>query len=93
MLTTSLQAALDWLDLNAVEGGKYTITLNADESIAPKELSYSRKTVSISIIGGDMEQVSGGSQIPAIYSSFSMTCIWERNPLSYQRRLPSQALR
>ena len=55
MPTTSLQAALTWLDSNAKEGGVYTITLNAGEFIGPKTLSYNGKKVSITLSGGSTE--------------------------------------
>jgi uncharacterized repeat protein (TIGR02543 family) len=54
---TSLQTALTWLDSNAVEGGAYTITLSANESIGPRTLSYSGKQVSITIKGDTTERV------------------------------------
>jgi uncharacterized repeat protein (TIGR02543 family) len=54
--TTSLQAALTWLDSNAVEGGVYTITLNTNETIAPNILSYSDKNVSVTIKGDGTER-------------------------------------
>jgi uncharacterized repeat protein (TIGR02543 family) len=53
MPTTSLQAALDWLDLNAVEGGEYVIMLSAIETIAPRTLSYDGKKIRITIKGDD----------------------------------------
>jgi uncharacterized repeat protein (TIGR02543 family) len=57
MPTTSLQAALTWLAANAVEGGEYTIPLSATESLAPQTLSYSGKTVSITITGDSTERM------------------------------------
>jgi uncharacterized repeat protein (TIGR02543 family) len=54
--TTSLQAALTWLDSNAEEGGNYSITLNADASIAPTTLSYNGIYVSITLNGGTSEK-------------------------------------
>jgi uncharacterized repeat protein (TIGR02543 family) len=56
MPTTSLQAALDWLDTNAVEDGEYAITLNASEAIAPRTLSYSDKRVRITLKGDTLER-------------------------------------
>jgi uncharacterized repeat protein (TIGR02543 family) len=59
---STLQVALAWLDANAEEGGEYTITVSADEAIAPKTLSYSGKRVSITLDGGTAERtVSLGS--------------------------------
>jgi uncharacterized repeat protein (TIGR02543 family) len=44
-----LRNALNWLSANAVTGGAYTITLNADETISPQTLSYDGKTVVVTI--------------------------------------------
>jgi hypothetical protein len=48
----SLDESLEWLNACAMEGGAYIITLNGDETIAPKTLSYSGKTVSVTLNGG-----------------------------------------
>jgi uncharacterized repeat protein (TIGR02543 family) len=64
---TTLQGALDWLDSNAEDGGNYTITLSANESIGPKTLSYSGKKVSISIIGGSSERTISLSSNGALF--------------------------
>jgi uncharacterized repeat protein (TIGR02543 family) len=60
---STLQAALDWLDANAEEGGEYTIVLSADETIGPKILSYGpdsliypKKKVSITLKGDTAER-------------------------------------
>jgi hypothetical protein len=56
---------LEWLRYNAVEGGVYTVTLSGDESVASGTLSYSGKTVSITLLGGAAERtVSLGSNGP-----------------------------
>jgi uncharacterized repeat protein (TIGR02543 family) len=52
----SLQAALAWLDSNAVEDGVYTITVTNNETIAPKTLSYGGKNVSVTITGGSTKR-------------------------------------
>jgi uncharacterized repeat protein (TIGR02543 family) len=49
---SSLTQSLEWLSANAVEGGSYTIVLNADESLAPRTLSYRGKNVTITLTGG-----------------------------------------
>jgi uncharacterized repeat protein (TIGR02543 family) len=54
---SSLQEALTWLNTNAAEGGAYTITLNADESIGPNTLSYGNKQIHITIKGGAAERI------------------------------------
>jgi hypothetical protein len=51
-----LEASLNWLDSYAVAGGIYTITLNADESLARQTLSYDGKTVGITLIGAAAER-------------------------------------
>jgi hypothetical protein len=48
----SFNDALTWISDNAVEGGTYIITLGADATIGPKTLSYSDKTVGVTITGG-----------------------------------------
>jgi uncharacterized repeat protein (TIGR02543 family) len=53
---STLQAALAWLDTNAVEGGVYAITLSDNESIARKTLSYGGKTVRVTLDGGALER-------------------------------------
>jgi uncharacterized repeat protein (TIGR02543 family) len=45
----NLENALTWLSNNAVEGGAYTITLTAGETIGPKTLSYGGMNVSVTI--------------------------------------------
>jgi uncharacterized repeat protein (TIGR02543 family) len=56
MWNMSIATKLDQLASNAEDGGEYTFTLSADESMGPKTLSYSGKHVSIRIIGGDTER-------------------------------------
>jgi uncharacterized repeat protein (TIGR02543 family) len=53
----SLNESLEWISAGVVEGGTYTITLNADETIAPKTLFYSDKMVSITLEGVTTEQI------------------------------------
>jgi hypothetical protein len=48
MPATYLEAALEWLDANAAEGGAYTVTLSDNETIALAVLSYG-KTVNITL--------------------------------------------
>jgi uncharacterized repeat protein (TIGR02543 family) len=45
----TLAQALSWVTANAVEGGNYTITVYADESMPGKTLNYSLKNVSITL--------------------------------------------
>jgi uncharacterized repeat protein (TIGR02543 family) len=53
---TSPQAFLDWVKSNAVDGGNYTYTLEANESIANIDLDYGGKKVSITLEGGDSQE-------------------------------------
>jgi uncharacterized repeat protein (TIGR02543 family) len=68
MPDTSLQAALDWLDSNAVEGGSYTITLPNNETFAPRTLSYSGKTVNITLAGGTTERTVDLSSTGSLFT-------------------------
>jgi hypothetical protein len=52
----SLDESLAWLSANAAEGGEYTFTLRANESLAPMTLYYSGKKVSITLLGGTEER-------------------------------------
>jgi uncharacterized repeat protein (TIGR02543 family) len=48
----SLAVSLAWISANAQGGGSYTIVLSGDETSAPSMLSYSGKTVGITLTGG-----------------------------------------
>ncbi|MDR3283896.1 MAG: hypothetical protein LBS97_01815 [Treponema sp.] len=52
----SLADFLARLSSNAVNNGDYTYELNADETIAPTELSYSGKTVKVTLRGATAER-------------------------------------
>jgi hypothetical protein len=47
----SLGESLTWLDTNAADGGAYTLTVNANETVAPKTLSYGGKKVKLTLKG------------------------------------------
>ncbi|GHU94193.1 hypothetical protein FACS189479_06610 [Spirochaetia bacterium] len=47
----SLAGALDWISANAVDGGTYTVTLKADETVQVRSFSYGGKQVSITLKG------------------------------------------
>jgi uncharacterized repeat protein (TIGR02543 family) len=64
----SLAESLAWLDSNAVEGGDYTITVNANESLAPKTLSYSGKNVAITLNGGTSERTVSLSSSGSLFT-------------------------
>jgi uncharacterized repeat protein (TIGR02543 family) len=53
----SLNDALTWISNNAVEGGAYTVTLNTNEIIGPKTLSYGGKNVSVTLQGATSERM------------------------------------
>jgi hypothetical protein len=62
--------ALDWIALNAENGGKYTIALGKDEAITPTELNYSSKAVTITLkSAGGARMVTFEGKNPA-YSLF-----------------------
>ena len=52
----SFAQSLTWLSANAEEGGAYTITLSANETIAPQTLSYSGKNITITLKGDSTER-------------------------------------
>jgi len=52
----SIASALSWISTNAASGNNFSIILKANESISPKTLSYSNKTVGITISGSDTER-------------------------------------
>jgi hypothetical protein len=83
---TSLQAALAWLDSNAVEGGSYTITLQNDETIAPKTLFYSGKTVGIILTGGTSERTVNLSTTGSLFSVESGVTLTLDNNITLQGR-------
>jgi TolB-like protein len=45
----SLYDALDWITLNAQDGGNYAIVLDRDEAVAYANLNYGGKTVTVSL--------------------------------------------
>ena len=53
----NLAESLEWISANVEEGGNYTITVNTDEALAPKTLSYSGKHVGITLIGNSTERM------------------------------------
>ncbi|GHV69904.1 hypothetical protein AGMMS49928_14790 [Spirochaetia bacterium] len=62
MPTLSLADSLTWISTNAVEGGVYTITLQNNESITSKTLSYGGKNVTIILTGGmSMKTISAST--------------------------------
>ncbi|MFP3089117.1 hypothetical protein LQZ21_02180 [Treponema sp. TIM-1] len=64
----TLAAALDWIGANAKEGGAYTITVKADETSAPRQLSYDGKRVSITIQGDTADRAVSLSGKGALFA-------------------------
>jgi uncharacterized repeat protein (TIGR02543 family) len=76
MPSNSLAQALEWLDVHAVEGGAYTISLNADETFGPKTLSYSGKSISLTLKGTVSERrvrLSGSGSFFTVESGVTLT--------------------
>ena len=82
--TTSLQAALTWLASNAVSGGTYTITISANESIAPQTLSYSGNTVGITLTGDSTERTVSLSSSGSLFTVSSGVTLTLGNNLTLQ---------
>ncbi|MDR1400104.1 MAG: InlB B-repeat-containing protein [Treponema sp.] len=89
---STLQDALEWLDSNAEQGGVYTITLSADETIAPRALSYSRQTVSISIDGGTTERTISLSQNGSLFTVGSSVTLTLGNNVTLQGQYNTASL-
>jgi hypothetical protein len=72
----SLEAALAWISANAEDGGGYTITVQHDEAISAKTLSYGRKTVSITLVGAATERtvdLSGSGSLFTVGDKVTLT--------------------
>jgi uncharacterized repeat protein (TIGR02543 family) len=63
-----LQAALTWINANALDGEDYTVTLENDETLAPWTLSYGGKNVSITLDGGDAERTVSLSTTGSLFT-------------------------
>jgi uncharacterized repeat protein (TIGR02543 family) len=59
---------LTWIDNNAVDGGRYTITLTKNETITPKTLSYGGKTIHITLDGGPLERTVNLSAAGSLFT-------------------------
>jgi uncharacterized repeat protein (TIGR02543 family) len=66
--TLPLTDSLAWLSASAVEGGEYTITLTGDAPLAPTTLSYSGKTVSITLAGDTEERTLSLSSTGSLFT-------------------------
>jgi TolB-like protein len=83
-LTSSLAESLTWIANNAVEDGNYTIVLKNNETTAPQTLSYGRKKVSISIVGGIAELTVKLSADGALFTVGSGVTLTLGNNVSLQ---------
>jgi hypothetical protein len=83
---SSLAELLAWIADNAEEGGEYTVTINADESIAPTTLSYSGKNVSINLDGGTTERTVSLSSSGSLFTIGSGVTLTLRNNVTLQGR-------
>jgi uncharacterized repeat protein (TIGR02543 family) len=90
---TSLQTFLGWVNSNAVPGGNYTYTLEANESIANIELNYGGKKVSITLEGDSQERIvslsNSGSVHFRIQNGVTLTL---GNNLTLQGRSDNEAI-
>jgi hypothetical protein len=83
----SLNDTLTWISNYAVEGSEYTITVRNNETIEPKTLSYSGKTVGITLTGGSSERTISLSTTGSLFtvgSGVTLTLgynvtLWGRN--------------
>ncbi|MDR2194057.1 MAG: InlB B-repeat-containing protein [Treponema sp.] len=64
----TLNESLTWISDNATGGDAYAITLNANETITPETLSYSGKTVNITITGGSTERTISLSSTGSLFT-------------------------
>jgi uncharacterized repeat protein (TIGR02543 family) len=64
----SLTQSLAWINSNATTGGSYTITLDANETIAPQTLFYSGKTIRITLTGGAAERTISLSSTGSLFT-------------------------
>jgi hypothetical protein len=87
----SLADSLTWISNNAVEGGNYTITLSANDSIAPKTLSYSGKHVSITLTGDSTERTVSLSSTGSLFTVESGVTLTLGNNLTLQGKSANTA--
>lgn len=77
---------MTWIGNNAVEGGSYAITASANETIAPKTLSYSGKNVSVTINGGTAERTVSLSTTGSLFTVGSGVTLTLGNNVTLQGR-------
>jgi uncharacterized repeat protein (TIGR02543 family) len=82
----NLAESLEWISANVEEGGNYTITVNADEALAPKTLSYSGKHVGITLIGNSTERMIRLSASGSLFTVESGVALTLGNNITLQGR-------
>ncbi|MDR0707251.1 MAG: InlB B-repeat-containing protein [Treponema sp.] len=87
----SLAESLTWIANNAVEGGVYSVALKSNETIAPKTLSYSGKTVRITLTGGGTERTVGLSSSGSLFTVGSGVTLTLGNNVTLQGRSDNTA--
>jgi hypothetical protein len=92
MPADSLAAALTWIKAKAVAGGEYTITLTADEVIAPATLSYDGKAVSITLVGSASERTVSLSSNGSLFTVGSKVTLALGNNVTLRGRSNNAAL-
>jgi hypothetical protein len=75
-----VSSGLNWLASNAVEGGNYTITAYADESISLMTLSYNGKNVTITLTGDESSRNISLLEVGAMFTvNAGVTLVLEEN--------------
>jgi hypothetical protein len=87
----SLAGSLTWITNNAVEGGEYMITVRGNETIAPRTLSYSGKTVGITIKGDTAERTVSLSTTGSLFIVESGVTLTLDNNITLQGRSDNTA--
>jgi hypothetical protein len=82
----SLNESLEWLSANAAGGGAYTVTLSANETVAPKTLSYGGKNVTITLDGGTAERTVSLSSSGSLFTVESGVTLILGNNITLQGR-------
>ncbi|MDR0411572.1 MAG: InlB B-repeat-containing protein, partial [Treponema sp.] len=89
----SLAESLAWISANTIEGGdySYSITIGADESLAPQTLSYSGKNVNITLDGGTMERTVSLSSSGSLFTMGNGATLTIGNNVTLQGRSSNNA--
>ncbi|MDR1324534.1 MAG: InlB B-repeat-containing protein [Treponema sp.] len=84
--SSSLADSLAWISANAEDGGAYTITLNAEETIAPTAFNYEGKKVNVILTGGDTEHTISLSSNGSSFTVESNVILTLGNNITLQGR-------